>query len=329
MYQTIAGENNTRQPSTWLVVFLMLGLLPVSSLFAAGKLSPDLAGLPPTGNLDVIVQFVSPPSASDLARIAQQGGHLKAQFQNIPSVVFSVPVAALNGIAADPRIRYISPDRKLAGALEFAEPTVGANIALQYGFDGGGVGVAVIDSGIAGDHPDLKPRVVYSQNFVSNESTTSDLYGHGTHVSGIVAGNGSASTGQSFIYTFRGIAPKANLINLRVLDSQGHGTDSGVIAALDRAIDLKSTYGIRIVNLSLGRSIFESYTLDPLCQAVERAWQAGLVVVTAAGNNGRDNSMGTMGYATISAPGNDPYVITVGAMKDMSTTVREDDLLAR
>src|SRR5207247_11061720 len=136
--------------------------------------------------------------------------------------------------------------------------------------------------------------------------------------------NGAASTGQNFIYTFRGIAPKANLINVGVLDSHGQGTDAAVIAALDRAIDLKVTYGIRVVNLSLGRNVFESYKLDPLCQAVEQAWQSGLVVVTAAGNNGRDNSMGTLGYATIGSPGNDPYVITVGAVKDMGTALRED-----
>src|SRR5207244_11604340 len=74
--------------------------------------------------------------------------------------------------------------------------------------------------------------------------------------------------------------------------------------------------------------IRESYTLDPLCQAVQRAWESGLVVVVAAGNNGRDDSMGTAGYATITSPANSPYVITVGAMKDMGTAARGDDLIA-
>src|SRR5215831_15826065 len=82
------------------------------------------------------------------------------------------------------------------------------------------------------------------------------------------------------------------------------------------------------MNLSLGRPVFESYTLDPLCQAVEQAWKAGIVVVVAADNEGRNNSAGTNGYATITAPGNDPYVITVGAMKTMGTPTRVDDLIA-
>ena len=75
-----------------------------------------------------------------------------------------------------------------------------------------------------------------------------------------------------------------------------------MISAIDRAIALKGVYGIRVLNLSLGRSVFESYTLDPLCQEIEKAWNAGLVVVAAAGNDGRNNSMGTNGYATIASP---------------------------
>jgi serine protease AprX len=126
----------------------------------------------------------------------------------------------------------------------------------------------------------------------------------------------------------KGVAPNANLINLRVLDANGAGTDAGVIAAIDEAITLKNTYNIRVINLSLGRPVFESYTLDPLCQAAEAAWKAGIVVVAAAGNYGRDNSVDEHGYGTIVAPGNDPYVITVGAMNNMGTPTRSDDQMA-
>src|SRR5437870_13284919 len=104
------------------------------------------------------------------------------------------------------------------------------------------------------------------------------------HMSGIIAGAGWFSTGSNFTHTFKGIAPNANIINLRVLDQNGAGTESGVISAIQRAIQLKSSYNIRVINLSLGHPVYESYTLDPLCQAVEQAWKAGIVVVTAAGN---------------------------------------------
>ena len=108
------------------------------------------------------------------------------------------------------------------------------------------------------------------------------------------------------------MAPNVNLINLRVLDQNGAGTDSQVIAAIEQAIALKNTYNIRVINMSLGRPVFESYTLDPVDQAVEAAWKAGIVVVVAAGNNGR-YAICTNGFATIGVPANDPAVITVGA----------------
>jgi serine protease AprX len=311
-----------------LLMLLVPILISASSAMAASKLSPDLPGLSSSRTLDIIVQFRTAPADTDLKKIAYVGGKVKKVFKNIPGGLVTVSASALATIAADNNIAYISPDRTLAGSLEFAEPTVRADIALQYGWTGSGIGVAVIDSGIAADHLDLKPRVVYSESFVPGDSTTDDLYGHGTHVAGIVGGNGTASTGPSYIYTFRGIAPKSKLINLRALDANGRGTDSAVISAIDRAISLKSTYGIRVINLSLGRTISEGYLLDPLCQAVQRAWANGIVVIVAAGNNGRDNSMGTDGYSTIASPGNSPYAITVGAMKDMSSMSRADDLIA-
>ena len=98
-----------------------------------------------------------------------------------------------------------------------------------------------------------------------------------------------------------------------------------VIQAIQRAIDLKSQYNIRVLNLSLGRGIFGPAADDPLCQAVRKAWEAGIVVVVAAGNSGRDNSNSNNGYATIMSPGNSPFVITVGAMNTLSTANRDDD----
>jgi serine protease AprX len=142
----------------------------------------------------------------------------------------------------------------------------------------------------------------------------------------LIAGDGISSTGPIFSETFKGIAPKVNIVNLRVLDANGSGTDSAVIAAISQAINLKARYNIRVINLSLGRGVFESYKQDPLCHAVEQAWKNGIVVVVAAGNNGR--YLPTNGYSTVTSPGNDPYVLTVGSMKPMGTPERTDDLIA-
>jgi serine protease AprX len=170
-------------------------------------------------------------------------------------------------------------------------------------------------------------RIVYSESFVAG-TDASDQYGHGTHVAGIVASNGSASSGPNFKRDFKGVAPNSSIINLKVLDANGQGNISDVITAIDRAIQLKNTYNIRILNLSLGTPVYESYTLDPLCQEVEAAWKAGLVVVVAAGNYGRSATMGVNGYGTIGSPANDPYVITVGATKTNGTPWRFDDTVA-
>src|ERR1700686_1449621 len=98
-----------------------------------------------------------------------------------------------------------------------------------------------------------------------------------------------------------GLAPNVNIINLRVLHQHGAGTHIQVIAAIQRAIPRKTQYTVRVINLSMGRPVFESYTLDPLCQAVEQAWSAGIVVVVAGGNYGRDNNAQNYGYGTITA----------------------------
>ena len=191
------------------------------------------------------------------------------------SATFTVPADKLEALAADPDVEYISPDRPVFASLDYATPTVAADIATEYGYDGAGIGVAVVDSGIA-FHLDVNDRVIYSESFVKGNAD--DQFGHGTHVAGIVAGSSRAT--QDSAVSFRGIAPKAHLVNLRVLDRNGVGTESGVIEAIQRAIELKDKYNIRVINLSLDRPVFESYTADPLCQAVEAAWNAGIGVCT-------------------------------------------------
>ncbi len=307
-----------------------LALLLVASTLALAnpKLAKDLPSSNAAGLVDVIVQFRSMPGQADLDQL----GHTKRTFNIIRAVQLTLPAAAIRALANNPNVVYVSPDRPAQGALDITTQAVNANLAWQFGWDGTGVGVAVIDSGVTAKNDftaasGTASRVVYNESFVTGQGAA-DAYGHGTHVAGIVGSNGRSSSGLSFKRSFLGVAPNVSLINLRVLDQNGAGTDSGVIAAIQRAIALKSTYNIRVMNLSLGRPVFESFTLDPLCQAVEAAWNSGIVVVVAAGNYGRENSRGTRGYGTIAAPGNDPYVITVGAMNTKGTPSITDDTIA-
>jgi serine protease AprX len=309
------------------VITLIAG---ASVVLAGSKTAPDLPGSS-NSPVDVIVQYKTAPSKNEL-KVLGPYGQIKKQFVHLNAVSVWLTSATIQTVSQDPNVLYISPNRVTKGSLDITTSTVNANIAWGLGYNGTGVGVAVIDSGIYA-HDDLKTadgtgsRIVFSDSFVSGLDA-SDQYGHGTHVAGIVGSNGKDSTGSSFTRTLKGVAPNVNLVNLRVLDANGAGTDAGVIAAIEEAIALKNTYNIRVINLSLGRPVFESYTLDPLCQAVEAAWKAGIVVVTAAGNYGRDNSGDEHGYGTIVAPGNDPYVITVGAMNAMGTATRTDDKIA-
>jgi serine protease AprX len=307
----------------------VLTLIAGASVVLAGsKTAPDLPSNS-SSPLDVIVQYKTAPTKIELKQL---GSQIKQQFVHVNAVSVGLTTAQIQTVSQDPNVSYISPNRVTQGSLDITTATVNANVAWSAGYTGTGVGVAVIDSGIYA-HDDLQnatgtgSRIVYSQSFVTGLDA-SDQYGHGTHVAGIVGSNGKDSTGPNFTRTLKGVAPNVNLINLRVLDANGAGTDAAVIAAIDEAIILQSTYNIRVINLSLGRPVWESYTLDPLCQAAEAAWHAGIIVVAAAGNYGRDNSMDEHGYGTIVAPGNDPYVITVGAMNDMGTATRTDDTIA-
>jgi serine protease AprX len=303
------------------------------SIDVTQKVSPELRAYliaAPARQVDVVIQLNNLGSFK-LKHVLVKGGKLRRRMKNVQVVAITLPAADIASVARMEEVRYISLDRPVRMSLDRAVKAVAADIGWSYGLKGKGVSIAIIDSGVF-NHPDLnelgftKSRVVYSESFILGESRTEDAYGHGTHVAGILAGNGQSSA--AYQSQYRGAAPEANIVNLRVLDANGQGTDSAVIAAIDRAIELKGKYNIRVINLSLGRSVYEHYTMDPLCQAVEAAWKAGIVVVVAAGNSGRDNSLGLHGYGTIAAPANDPYVITVGATDMNNTPERSDDAIA-
>ena len=281
-------------------------LLAIASFSTAGdlKLSPELVNLNADAMVNVIAQFRVPPTEAHHQRIVQGGGMLKRALDLINGALYSVPAGELERISSDPDITYITADRSVRAMEDHKTSAVYADIARQNGYDGTGVTIAFLDSGI-----EDRPGVVYSESFVAGEDSA-DRNGHGTRVATL------------------GVAPNSQVVNLKVLDSRGVGTDSAAIAALDQAVKLQKTYRIRIINLSLGRPVYESYLKDPLCQAVENAWARGILVVVAAGNEGRSNSAGMNGYATITSPANDPYVLTVGAMNTHRTPSRGDDTMA-
>lgn len=325
-----------------LILFVLLLAAPVAMWADNSKISPDLQKPASTGNVQVVIQYAPGTQLSCggllglvdclLNDVVKLGGTILGQLPLVNGLVASLDHNSILTLSNQANVVYISKDRPLTPFFDNAAPAVNASAAWNSNYTGAGIGVALIDSGVNG-HPDLfttsllpTSRVVYNQSFVPGTSSAADQYGHGTHIAGLIAGDGIASTGPIFSNTFKGIAPGAKIVNLRVLDANGSATDSSVIAAIDQAISLKSKYNIRVINLSLGRGIFESYKLDPLCQAVEKAWKSGIVVVVAAGNNGRN--LPTSGYATVNSPANDPYVLTVGAMKPMGTPERTDDLIA-
>ena len=248
--------------------------------------------------------------------------------------------AKLQALAADTRVAGIALDRETFATVERTGAVVAANLArADYGVTGRGVGVAVIDSGISDINRDLlydasgryAPAIVHFRDFTSDlgrawpkwsPQVADDDYGHGTHVAGIIRGSGYLSAGQHV-----GMAPDARLIGLKVLDRDGHGYISDVIDAIDYAISIKDAYNVRVINLSVGAPVVSSYKVDPLTLAAKRAVDAGIVVVASAGNQGR-NAAGDPQYGGITAPGNAPWVITVGAESHNGTTRRSDDSLA-
>jgi serine protease AprX len=219
----------------------------------------------------------------------------------------------------------------LQSVLRLAQPMVHAVRADRAWLSatGRGVGVAVIDTGIAGDVTDFQrlsdgsSRVVASAVINPCATSANDHYGHGTHVAGLIGGNSLAyPVDHRFYGRYMGVAPRANLVSVKVSDDDGNTTVLDVIYGIQFAVDHKAELGIRVVNLSLSSTVAESYRTDPLDAAVEQAWFSGLVVVSAAGNEAGEQE------GVMYAPANDPWGITVGALNDKGTWTRDDDSLA-
>jgi serine protease AprX len=288
----------------------------------------------PLGRSRVIITLV--PGARIPADLRQYIRRGVGKLDIINGEVLDLPNHVIQRLEARPEIFRVHHDRPIELLNYRTSVTVGAIAARQsLGYKGRGVGVAVIDSGISNWHDDLtkgnvstsfpygNQRVAKFVDFVNGASQPYDDNGHGSHVSGVIAGNGYDSQSG----TKAGIAPEASIISLKVLDRNGVGTISNIIAALNWVAVNHQTYNIRVVNLSVGARIRESYWTDPLTLATKALVDRGIVVVGASGNFGK-NALGHVQYGGITAPSNAPWVLTVGASSTQGTFTRNDDVMA-
>ena len=299
------------------------------------KVAPDLsdllAGKSSDSLVKVILQLNQKPSGQLNALLAANGVKIRKHFDNLNSFALELPGNVVDALSNFPEVAFISVDSEVMTLGGHIAHTSGADnvraMATDGALDGNGIGIAIVDSGIYGAHTSFtdtqtgQSRIVVNLDF-TGEGRTDDPYGHGTHVAAAAAGNGLISKGE-----YIGIAPRAKILNLRVLNSKGTGSVSNVLAAFNWLMSNASTYNVRVVNLSIGVPAINSYKFDPLCVAARMLVDRGIVVVAAAGNNGK-NSVGQKVYGQIHSPGNEPSVITVGAVDTKGTNQRGDDTIA-
>ncbi len=342
-----------RSRSLWFALLIGIGLAPnaiagkahpayeaknggPNSRATRGKLDHELdrrAAWSPDGTSRVIVTLQ--PGADLPGELKKLATKTHGKLGVINGQVLTVSNRVLKALAANPAVVAVDFDRPIGTSNYRTALTIGARpVQTGFGLTGAGIGVAVIDSGITPWHDDLtnrrsstsypwgNQRVSAFVDFVNGHTAPYDDEGHGTHVAGIIAGNGYDSLGQK-----AGVAPDASLVSLKVLDATGGGTISNILAAFDWILANHTQYNIRVVNMSVGAGIHESYWTDPLTLAAKRLVDAGVVVVAAAGNAGK-NKAGQAQYGGISAPANAPWVITVGASSTQGTPNRADDIVA-
>lgn len=265
------------------------------------------------------------------ALISTLDGEVIKNLSIIDALAVRLPAGEIPQLAAHPGVRWISPDGpvestgKPGGGGGSDSPSVNTYLdtlnvqsVWNMGRRGEGVTVAVIDSGISNDtdfdgstETSGGNRLIKQIKLNPNAASGQDATGHGTHVAGIIGGNGSDSAG-----AHPGVAPYVNLISLRVSNDAGLAYESDVVTALQWVYDNKSAYNIRVINLSLNSTVEQSYHTSPLNAAVEILWFNGVVVVASAGNKGAGSTYNTVR----AAPANDPFIITVGAMDEKGSS---------
>ena len=320
------------------VALLCLLALPATALAAddnsdVGKIDDSVATvLDATGGDQAVPVIVyTDPGAQDVVTSAVPAGVDTTVLPGFDAVAAYLTDDEIDAIAASDSVDLIVADNPVFG-LDYASSMDITNLSIGLdkvaspaagGPDGAGVGVAVLDSGVATTSDLRNSRIVGWKDFVNSKPTPYDDAGHGTFVAGLIAGDGTASLpldqGGSANVQFRGVAPAANIIGVKVLDSTGTGRTSSVMAGILWAIAHKNQYNIRVLNLSVGSDPVAPTDFDPIAQAVQWAWKNGITVVCAAGNEGETGPGGIL------SPGDNPYVITVGASDTRQTASTSDD----
>lgn len=302
----------------------------------AGSQMPALARVDPalltSGGEDVRVVVQHARGAGDAAAgaVLRAGGQINRHLPIVFGFAAQLPAAAVPALAAADGVQVVSADRAVrvsggpsqGGGGPLAPRVVRAPSAWAEGVTGAGVTVALIDTGVA-DVPDLTGRIVSVQDDrtgrtadcydLSGEGHCRDSYGHGTFMAGLIAGDGAAAGTAP-----TGTAPDARVLSVKVAGADGAADVSTVLAAIQWVVSFRDRYDVRVLNLSLGTDSTQSWKDDPLNYAVERAWDAGILVVVSAANTGP-------AAGTIAKPADDPWVLTVGAIDDRGTPGAGDD----
>ncbi|MGH2359694.1 MAG: S8 family peptidase [bacterium] len=329
-FAIVVPDAPTLRRMTATAVFLIVSMSLATAAEAQGRrarLSADLADHLAAGSasIDVIVHGTR-AEVDALAR--KYNVRVKRYMRS--GAVLRVTAGQLEALQGDESQEHLSADVPIRSIADVTAQSIGADQVWAGSeklrpLTGAGIGVAVIDSGVDPRHAALGGRIAYTVDFTGGDGV--DRYGHGTHVAALIAGRPRRASETSDGSEFRGIASGARIINLRVLGDDGSGMSSDVIEAVDWAVENRKQFDIQVINLSLGAPVTQPYRDDPMCEAVERAVAAGIIVVVAAGNDGL-NVEGLTVFGSIATPGNDPAVITVGAADTHGTVERSDDTVA-
>jgi serine protease AprX len=335
--------------SLMMVLILLSGFIGLGGVASTGQLGniqpilAQIAAASPEQQISVIIQTAG---GSDQIEgvIESLGGAVTRDLSIISAVSAEVPGKAVPELAKVQGVRWVSLDAPVistakggnGGGKPPSDPdppyiqthldTLNVRDVWDMDLDGEGVTVAVIDSGIAkvadfnvkvkGGSPS---RILRQMSFSPDSTTVNDVYGHGTHVAGIIGGNGKISRGDII-----GVAPKVNLVSLKISDEQGMAYESDTVAAMQWVLENKETFNIRVVNLSVNSTMEQSYHTSPMNAAAEILWFNSIVVVASAGNNEVGSGLDSIN----TAPANDPFIITVGASDEGQTPDKGDDIVA-